>query len=84
MISIILDMLFAFILVKQLQKLWIQIPLAVLGGGFVSTLIGFWVKVSISGIENVDVAGTLLPGFFFNSLCTLIALWYFRRKITKD
>lgn len=84
MISIILDMLFAFILVKQLQKLWIQIPLAVLGGGFVSTFIGFWVKVSISGMENIDVAGTLIPGFVFNSLCTLIALWYFRRKITKD
>jgi hypothetical protein len=84
MLVIILDVLLAFILVKQLQKLWIQIPLAILGGGFVCTFIGFWVKVSILGIQNVDIAGTLFPGLFMNSICTLIALFYFRRKIKKN
>ena len=83
MLVIILDVLLAFILVKQLQKLWIQIPLAILGGGFICNFIGFLGKVSILGMENVDIAATLIPGLFMNSICTLIALFYFRRKITK-
>lgn len=82
MLAIIIDVLVAFILAKYLQKLWAQIPLAVLGG-IASTVIGLIAAEIIAGKENVNAVGAIVLGVFLNPLVTLIGLWYFRRKMRK-
>lgn len=82
MIAIIIDVFVAFILAKYLQKLWTQIPLAVLGG-IASTIVGIIAAEIIAGKTNVNVVGAIVLGLLLNPLVTLTGLWYFRRKMRK-
>ena len=82
MLAIIIEVLVAFILAKYFQRLWVQIPLAVLGG-IASMMVAFIVADMMAGTGNSYNVGAFVLGVFFHPFVTLIGLWYFRRKMRK-
>lgn len=83
MLAIIIDVLVSFILAKYLQRLWVQIPLAVLGG-IASMMVAFIAADIMAGSGNNYNVGAFVLGVFFHPFVTLIGLWYFRRKMGKN
>lgn len=85
MLSLLLDLSSAFAIVKYIRKLWAQVLLAIVAGIFspiVANLLLHFVMPEAVPLGEAVVR--MLGGLVWHPLITLIALYFFRRRIAKN
>lgn len=84
MFAILLDVVAGFLMAKHIKRIWVQIILAIAAGvasSIVANMLMYWLfsKTFTPGETMTRIVG----GFIWHPLITLIALWYFRKKLAK-
>jgi hypothetical protein len=84
MLALLLDVVIGFFIAKHIKRLWVQIVLAIAGGiasSIVANMLMYWLfsGTFTPGETMIRIVG----GSVWHPVITLIALWYFRKKLTK-
>lgn len=84
MFALLLDVVAGFLIAKRIKRIWVQIILAIAAGiasSIVANMLMYWVfsGTFTPGETMIRIVG----GFIWHPLITLIALWYFRKNLTK-
>ena len=84
MLSIILDIVGAYLIARNIKRRWLAI-LAAIGVGIGSSIMAGLLISAMAGdvVAPAEVALTMLVGFFWHPLIVLLALYFFRRSERK-
>lgn len=84
MFALLLDVVAGFFIAKHIKRNWVRIILAIVGGigsSIVANMLMYWLfsGTFTPGETMIRIVG----GFVWHPLITLIAQWYFRKKLAK-
>ena len=82
MLTILLDIAMAYVLAKFLKTLWAQVPLAILSG-VVATIVVNAISHFLFTVPAGQAAANAVVGALWHPIITLVALWFFRRRLRK-
>jgi hypothetical protein len=83
-LSLVIDIAAAFALAKYIKKLWVQIPLAIAVGLGSPIVSNFLLHLAMPNeVTAGEAAVRMIGGLIWHPLIALVALYFFRRQITK-